>query len=132
GVAVLAELADRGIAATGLALAEPADGTGRAADPTGAGGWAGAGTGVAAADGYRATFGDARDPSVVARALADVDAVIHLAAIPTPTADLPRTVFENNTLATFAVLNAAAEAGVQKAAIASSLSITGLPFAPVE
>lgn len=74
--------------------------------------------------------GSAADVDLVARAMAGVDTVIHLAAIPRPTLGTPEEVFVGNTAATFVVLDQAARAGVRRAVIASSLSITGLPFAP--
>jgi nucleoside-diphosphate-sugar epimerase len=108
GRVVVRELARRGIAATGLVLP--------GSDP------------VPELD--RVVAGDARDPAVVATALSEVDAVIHLAAIPSPDNDPAEVVFATNTLATFTVLDGAARAGVRAAAIASSYSVTGLPFAP--
>jgi nucleoside-diphosphate-sugar epimerase len=77
----------------------------------------------------RLVVGDAGNPSVVARALRDVDAVIHLAAIPTPLHDPGERVFAGNTAATFTVLDQAGQAGVRRAAIASSYAVCGLPFA---
>jgi nucleoside-diphosphate-sugar epimerase len=74
--------------------------------------------------------GSAGDVDLVARAMAGVDAVIHLAAIPRPSLGTPEEVFVGNVAATFVVLDQAARAGVRRAVIASSLSITGLPFAP--
>jgi nucleoside-diphosphate-sugar epimerase len=74
--------------------------------------------------------GDARDVEAVARALRDCDALIHLAAIPSPLVDPPEEVFGVNTLATFTVLDQAGQVGVTRAAIASSYAICGLPFAP--
>ncbi|MEV4539604.1 NAD(P)-dependent oxidoreductase [Asanoa sp. NPDC049518] len=79
----------------------------------------------------RVVVGDAGDPSVVGRALADVDAVIHLAAIPAPTLDTPLAVFGGNTRATFVVLHHAAQAGVQRVVLASSMSVLGLAWAQV-
>jgi nucleoside-diphosphate-sugar epimerase len=79
----------------------------------------------------RTVVGDAREPAVVAEALSDVDAVVHLAAIPAPDLAEDQEVFGLNTQATFVVLNEAARAGVRRAVIASSYSATGLPFAPV-
>ena len=58
-----------------------------------------------------------------------VDAVIHLAAIPSPLRGTPQAVFTSNTQATFAVLEGAGMAGVPRVAFASSTSVTGLPFA---
>ncbi len=74
--------------------------------------------------------GSAGDVDLVAKAMAGVDTVIHLAAIPAPDLGTPEDVFIGNASATFVVLDQAARAGVRRAVIASSLSITGLPFAP--
>ncbi|GAB3456285.1 NAD-dependent epimerase/dehydratase family protein [Actinophytocola sediminis] len=74
--------------------------------------------------------GNASDVELVRAALAGVDTVYHLAAIPTPTNHPGAEVFTGNTAATFVVLAEAARAGVRRAVIASSLSITGLPFGP--
>lgn len=78
----------------------------------------------------RFVTGDSADPAVVRDALDGVDAVIHLAAIPAPNLGTPEQVFGGNSLATFAVLDAAGQAGVTRAAIASSQSIYGLAFSP--
>jgi nucleoside-diphosphate-sugar epimerase len=75
-------------------------------------------------------IGDARDVLAVSDAVAGVTAVVHLAAIPSPTGGTAEEVFCGNTSATFNVLEAAARAGVQHAVIASSHAATGLPFAP--
>ncbi|GGK85151.1 NAD-dependent epimerase/dehydratase family protein [Mangrovihabitans endophyticus] len=109
GGAVLDLLAHRGVAATALVLDDP--GRKLRAD--------------------RVVVGDAGDPEVVDRALRDADAVIHLAAIATPTRDPGERVFGGNTLATFTVLDHAGRAGIRRAAIASSYAICGLPFARV-
>jgi nucleoside-diphosphate-sugar epimerase len=77
----------------------------------------------------RTVVGDATDVDVVVDALRGVDAVIHLAAIPTPDMDTAERVFGRNTLATFVVLEQAGRAGVGRATIASSYSVCGLPFA---
>jgi nucleoside-diphosphate-sugar epimerase len=86
----------------------------------------GAGVGSAVC---RVFVGDAGHVELVRAALADVDAVVHLAAIPTPLHDPGVDVFAGNTRATFVVLDEAGQAGVRKAVIASSYSILGLPFA---
>lgn len=78
----------------------------------------------------RVVVGDARSPEVVARALEGADAVVHLAAIPTPLDDPPEVVFGTNTLSTFTVLDAAGRAGVRRAVIASSQAASGTAFAP--
>ena len=51
--------------------------------------------------------GDARDEALLARAVDGADALIHLAAIPTPLLGTPREVFATNTQATFVALEAA-------------------------
>jgi nucleoside-diphosphate-sugar epimerase len=106
GRAVLADLASRDIAVTALE---------RAAAPD------------LAAD--RLVVGSASDPETVRDALADVDAVIHLAALREPSLGTAEEVFCGNTSATFTVLEQAAQAGVRRAAIASSYALIGLPFA---
>ncbi|GIF17594.1 nucleoside-diphosphate-sugar epimerase [Actinoplanes tereljensis] len=106
GTAVLDLLAARGIPVTALIL-EP----------------------VAAIRADRVVVGDARDAAVVDDALRAATAVIHLAAIPNPNNDPGEVVFGHNTLATFTVLDRAGLAGIERAAIASSYAICGLPFA---
>lgn len=86
--------------------------------------------GVAPHDGVRAVFGDARDVDAVAAAAEGADAVAHLAAIPNPLDDPAPVVFANNTQATFTVLWTAAELGVRRFAIASSVSAAGRSFNP--
>lgn len=105
GRAVVAHLATLGVAVTALELA---------ADP--------------ALPVDRLVVGTAEDPEIVTEALSGVDAVVHCAAIPSPTLGTPLEVFGTNTRATFVVLDQAARAGIGRAAIASSYSITGLPF----
>lgn len=80
----------------------------------------------------RLFVGDAGDVDLVRAALADVDAVVHLAALPSPRHGAPVDVFAGNTRATFVVLYEAARAGITKAVIPSSYSILGLPFAERE
>lgn len=82
------------------------------------------------ADVDRLFIGDAGDVDVVRAALADVDAVVHLAALPSPNHGTAVDVFAGNTRATFVVLDEAGKAGVRRAVIASSYSILGLSFAP--
>jgi nucleoside-diphosphate-sugar epimerase len=86
--------------------------------------------GVTPHEGVRVVYGDARSTDVVAEAVDGADAVAHLAAIPNPLADPATTVFANNTQATFAVLWTAAERGVRRFAIASSVSAAGRSFNP--
>lgn len=105
GRATLDVLAEQGIAATALVLDDPGD--------------------LAAA---RVVVGDAGRPDDVADALAGVDAVIHLAALPSPALGTPEHVFSVNTRATFVVLEQAGQARVRGAAIASSFAIGGATF----
>jgi nucleoside-diphosphate-sugar epimerase len=105
---VLAACANAGIATTALALASDV-------------------ASAIAAD--QVVIGDARDAIVVSSAVADVDAVVHLAAIPSPSGGTAEEVFVGNTAATFTVLEQAARAGVRRAVIASSHAATGMPFA---
>ncbi len=74
---------------------------------------------------------DVRDLDATARLLdrTRAEALIHLAAIPSPRFGTPLEVFAMNTQATFVVLEAAGMAGVPRLAVASSTSVTGLPFA---
>jgi nucleoside-diphosphate-sugar epimerase len=78
----------------------------------------------------RVVVGDARDVSAVRKALDGAGAVIHLAAIPSPLRHPAEEVFGNNVLGTYTVLEQAGAAGISRAVIASSYSVTGLPFAP--
>lgn len=61
--------------------------------------------------------------------LEGADAVVHLAAIPQAYTHPNEVVFQNNTVATYNILEAAAGRGIQKAVIASSESSYGLVFA---
>jgi nucleoside-diphosphate-sugar epimerase len=72
--------------------------------------------------------GDASSPTVVDAALEDVDAVVHLAAIPHPNLGTPHQVFTTNVTSTFTVLAAAGERGIRRAVIASSINASGLPL----
>jgi nucleoside-diphosphate-sugar epimerase len=107
GRAVTDNLLARGVAVTALVLHDPGD---------------------LAAD--RVFVGDAGDPDVVSTGLADVEAVVHLAAMPSPNHGTALEVFAGNTQATFVVLEEAGKAGVRRAVIASSYSILGLPWSP--
>lgn len=56
------------------------------------------------------------------------DALIHLAALPSPFLGTPPEVFANNVEATFVALEAAGAAGVRRVALASSICALGLPY----
>ena len=72
--------------------------------------------------------GDATSAEDVARALEDVDAVVHLAAIPHPNLGTPQQVFSTNVISTFTVLAQAGERGITRAVIASSINAIGYPL----
>ncbi len=72
-------------------------------------------------------LGDATDPVVVSDAVQDVDALVHLAAIPGPVEEA--NVFVNNVTATFILLDMAGRVGVRRAIIASSMAALGLSWA---
>ncbi|WP_062289645.1 NAD-dependent epimerase/dehydratase family protein [Demequina phytophila] len=58
----------------------------------------------------------------------DVDAVVHLAAIPAPGQMTDTATFQNNMLATFNVFQGARRAGITNVVYASSETVLGLPF----
>jgi nucleoside-diphosphate-sugar epimerase len=62
--------------------------------------------------------------------MAGCDAVVHLGAISGPDMYPDEVVFGNNTLSTFAVLQAASLLGVSRAVVASSGSALGMAWAP--
>jgi nucleoside-diphosphate-sugar epimerase len=76
----------------------------------------------------RPRVGDARFPDDVAAALEDVNAVVHLAAIPHPSLGTPLEVFHTNVTATFNVLAQAGERGIARVVIASSINAFGVPM----
>jgi nucleoside-diphosphate-sugar epimerase len=57
-----------------------------------------------------------------------VDAVVHLAAIPSPNHGTPDQVFRTNMTSTHAVFSAAAQLGIKRVVWASSETTLGLPF----
>lgn len=81
-------------------------------------------------DGVHIAGWDGRDVDGLAAAIDGCTALIHLAAIPVPYEHPHQVVFGNNTAATFAALQAAADAGIRIAAIASSGSAYGTAFSP--
>jgi nucleoside-diphosphate-sugar epimerase len=72
--------------------------------------------------------GDTTSIEDVARAFDDVDAVVHLAAIPHPNLGTPQKVFSTNVVSTFTVLAQAGELKISRAVIASSINAIGYPF----
>src|SRR5918997_7070992 len=73
----------------------------------------------------QADLTDAGDAFAVVRGH---DAVIHSAALPEPTRNAPHTVFHNNLLATFNVLEAAARFAVPRVVNVSSETVPGWFF----
>src|SRR5215204_7058265 len=53
--------------------------------------------------------------------LQDVDAVVHFAAIPRPTYDVPEVVFRTNVMSTFSVLDVASTLRIKRVVYASSV-----------
>ncbi|TCO51160.1 nucleoside-diphosphate-sugar epimerase [Kribbella antiqua] len=76
----------------------------------------------------RILTGDTRSEADVAEALRDVELVVHLAALPHPSAGTPYDVYSVNVVSTFNVLAQAGERGIKRAVIASSINATGVPF----
>lgn len=70
------------------------------------------------------------DYQAMRRAFAGRDAVIHLAAIPNPREAPAEATFNNNVQGTWAVLQAAEDAGVKRVVVCSSDSVFGLSFNP--
>ena len=62
--------------------------------------------------------------------LRGAEAVVHFAAIPRPTFDVPEVVFRTNVMGSFNVLEAAATLGIRRVVMASSVSVLGFPAAP--
>src|SRR5204862_2876504 len=56
------------------------------------------------------------------------EAIVHVAAIPRPTFDVPEVVFRTNVMSAFNVLEAAHALGIRRVVIASSVSVIGFPF----
>jgi nucleoside-diphosphate-sugar epimerase len=73
-------------------------------------------------------FGQALEALAGGDAMPRFDAVVHLAAIPSPAHATPDQVFRTNVTSTHAVFAAAARLGVQRVVWASSETTLGLPF----
>lgn len=78
------------------------------------------------ADYVRAELTDAGDTYALVRGH---DAVVHAAAIPEPTRDVPHRVFANNILSTFNVIEASVRWGVRRVVNMSSETVPGFIFA---
>jgi nucleoside-diphosphate-sugar epimerase len=68
---------------------------------------------------------DVTDPEAVGRAVAEMDAVLHIAAVPNIWSGDGQTIMRVNTLGTFTVLQAAEAAGITRAVFCSSDSVVG-------
>jgi len=71
---------------------------------------------------------DIGDYDGLARAFAGCDALIHMAAIPSPTGHLDHIVHNNNVVGSYNALRAAVENGVMRVCQASSVNAIGLSF----
>jgi UDP-glucose 4-epimerase len=77
---------------------------------------------------YERLAAEMTDLGQVYGALAGADAVVHLAATPSPGGRPPEKVYGNNTMGQFHVFEAAARLGIRRVVSASSLSAYGFPF----
>ncbi len=71
---------------------------------------------------------DCTDLGQVYGACQNVDAIVHLAAIPRPIHHSPDQVFRTNIMATFNIFEAAAVLEIPRVVYVSSMSVLGLPF----
>lgn len=76
----------------------------------------------------RQVWADILEPSSLSVAFEGCDAVIHLAALPSPSSGSEQQVFRSNAEGTYNVLLAAGELGIRRASIASSDCAWGLTF----
>ncbi|KQS78896.1 epimerase [Rhizobium sp. Leaf384] len=72
--------------------------------------------------------GEAGDLAVMAELAKDMDALVHIAAIPRPTGRAAVDVFRINMAAMYAAVEAARLCGVRRFVYASSFSVLGFPF----
>jgi nucleoside-diphosphate-sugar epimerase len=73
-------------------------------------------------------FGQALEALSGGETLPGIEAVVHLAAIPSPTHATPDHIFRTNVTSTYAVFAAAARLGLRRVVWASSETTLGLPF----
>ena len=71
---------------------------------------------------------DLEDLGQVYSCLRGAEAIVHFAAIPRPTLDVPEVVFRTNVMSAFNVLEAASALGINRVVSASSVSVLGFPF----
>jgi nucleoside-diphosphate-sugar epimerase len=79
-------------------------------------------------EGVKIVVGDISDLAFCDSVIAGADGVVHLGAIPNPIDVRQYEVFKNNTVSTFAVFTAAAQAKVKTVVYASSLSAYGFAY----
>ena len=75
---------------------------------------------------------DLTDPAAAFHLVRGCEGVVHAGAIPDPTHNAPHVVFENNLLATFAILEASVRCGVSRVVNVSSETVPGFIFAERE
>jgi len=76
-------------------------------------------------DGAKSMMCDCTDFHSIRKAVEQMDAVIHLAAIPTPKQGASSSIFNINCLGTYYVYEACAQAGIRKISTASSINALG-------
>ena len=79
-------------------------------------------------DGIKLIVGDLFELEFADSVIAGADHVVHMGAIPNPIDSRQYTVFRNNSVSTFAVFTAAAQAKVKSVVYASSLSAYGFAY----
>jgi nucleoside-diphosphate-sugar epimerase len=79
-------------------------------------------------DGAECIEGDVTDFGSLGPAMADIDGVIHLAAVRHPGLAPEHTIFHVNAVGTFNVFRAAADAGIRRVVCASSINALGYNF----
>ncbi len=79
-------------------------------------------------EGVRTMITDLCDAGQVYAVASRADAIVHLAAIPSPGGYPPQFVFENNVISTFNILQAASDLSIKNVVIASSLSALGTAY----
>jgi UDP-glucose 4-epimerase len=87
---------------------------------------------VAAGDGATYVVGDITDYPSLQRAVQGCEAVVHLAAIPNPSAGSSEKVFLSNVQGTFNVFKACEEEGIHRVVQASSINALGIFYGKVE
>nr|ART40114.1 K151 [uncultured bacterium] len=82
-------------------------------------------------DGFRPSWVvDVTQPGDLYQAMRGADALVHLAAIPAPRLAPDTTTFNNNVAAAYNALKAAADTGVKRVVVASSIAAYGYIYAP--